>query len=101
MNNRQNHTSTSTTDILGRCNKDTLLTAVRKTNLPKLSDRQLFVYNLLLKSKKTVTQLTNITGFSDPRGYVRDLRKKGITVLDEWIQRDDVRFKRYWIPAEQ
>jgi ABC-type siderophore export system fused ATPase/permease subunit len=41
--------------------------------------------------------MTFETGFADPRSYIRELRNRGINVLDEWIRKDDVHFKRYWI----
>lgn len=62
----------------------------------KLSRREQKVYNELKKGKRTVTQITIKLGYSDPRGYVRTLRKKGVFVFDEWIRKDDIRFKRYW-----
>lgn len=63
----------------------------------KLSDRELKIYNELRKGKRTVTQLTIKFGFSDPRGYIRNIRNKGISVFDEWINKNDTRFKTYWI----
>jgi hypothetical protein len=64
---------------------------------PKLSNRQKKIYDLLMAGKHTVTQMTFETGFADPRSYIRELRNRGINVLDEWIRKDDVHFKRYWI----
>jgi hypothetical protein len=66
----------------------------------KLSNRQKKVYTLLMAGKHTVTEMTIKTGFSDPRGYVRELRNRGINVRDEWIKKDDVRYKRYWIETD-
>jgi hypothetical protein len=64
---------------------------------PKLSNRQKKIYDLLMAGKHTVTQMTFETGFADPRSYIRELRNRGINVLDEWVRKDDVHFKRYWI----
>ncbi len=64
---------------------------------PKLSTRQKKIYDLLMAGKHTVTQMTFETGFADPRSYIRELRNRGITVLDEWVRKDDVHFKKYWI----
>ena len=62
-----------------------------------LSNRQKKIYDLLMAGKHTVTQMTFETGFADPRSYIRELRNRGINVLDEWVRKDDVHFKRYWI----
>lgn len=63
----------------------------------KLSHREQKVYDILKQGKKSVTQITIALGYSDPRGYVRSLRNKGVSVFDEWIRNKDVRFKVYWI----
>lgn len=56
------------------------------------------VYNLLCNGKHTVTDITIKTGFGDPRSYIRDLREKGVNVLDEWRKTSDgVRYKVYYI----
>ena len=65
-----------------------------------LSKRQKKVFNLLLTGKRSVTDITIMLGYSDPRSYVKELRFKGINVQDEWVQKDDIRFKRYWIEPE-
>lgn len=62
-----------------------------------LSKRQKKVFDLLLTGKQSAADITIQLGYSDPRSYVRELREKGINVQDEWLQREDVRFKRYWI----
>ena len=67
----------------------------------KLSTRLQNVCNELKKGKRSVTQLTIILGYCDPRSYIRTLRNKGIIILDEWIKKDDTRFKRYWIEPEK
>ncbi len=64
---------------------------------PKLSNRQKKIYDLLMAGKHTVTQMTFETGFADPRSYIRELRHRGITVLDEWISKNGTHYKRYWI----
>lgn len=66
----------------------------------KLSSREQNVCNELLKGKRSATQLTIILGYCDPRSYIRNLRDKGIIVLDEWIKKDDTRYKQYWIEPE-
>ena len=64
---------------------------------PKLSNRQKKVYTLLKSGKLSAADITVKLGFCDPRSYVKILRDKGIVVRDEWIKKDDVRYKRYWI----
>ena len=65
-----------------------------------LSKRQRKVFDLLLSGKHTVTQMTIKTGYSDIRSYIKEIRDKNIPVQDEWVQKADIRFKRYWISAE-
>lgn len=62
-----------------------------------MTARQEKIRMLLASGKRTVSDLTFATGFCDPRSYIRDLRKKGVNVMDEWVISNGVRFKRYWI----
>lgn len=63
----------------------------------KLSARQKRILSLLSYRRMTVTELVYATGFSDQRGYISILRSKNINVKSQWIKRNDVRYKRYWI----
>lgn len=65
-----------------------------------LSKRQKKVFCLLCTGKQSVTDITIALGYGDPRSYVRDIREKGITVNDEWIEKGEVRYKVYWIESE-
>jgi hypothetical protein len=65
-----------------------------------LSNRQKKVFELLCTGKHSVTDITIALGYGDPRSYVRDIREKGITVNDEWIEKGEVRYKVYWIESE-
>jgi hypothetical protein len=67
----------------------------------KLSRRQKKVAELLITGKYSAADISIALHYSDPRSYIRELREKGINVLDEWIKSDDVRFKRYWITPEK
>lgn len=64
---------------------------------PKLSKRQSKVCDLLLTGKYSATDITIILGYCDPRSYISILRHKGIAVCDEWVEKKDTRFKKYWI----
>lgn len=64
---------------------------------PKLTKRQRKVYDLLLTGKYSATDITIILGYCDPRSYIAILRGKGIAVCDEWVEKKDTRFKKYWI----
>ena len=68
---------------------------------PKLSKRQKKVYDLLCTGKRSVTDITIRLKYSDPRGYIRDIRDKGIIINDYWVKKDDVRFKRYWVESDK
>ncbi|OJV76760.1 MAG: hypothetical protein BGO34_16925 [Bacteroidia bacterium 44-10] len=65
-----------------------------------LSKRQRKVYDILRTGKYSATDITIALGYCDPRSYIRDLREKGITVLDEWVENEETKYKRYFIPAE-
>ncbi len=67
---------------------------------PKLSNRQKKVYTLLKSEKLSAADITIALGFCDPRSYIKTLRDKGIVVRDEWIKKDDVRYKRYWVETD-
>lgn len=67
----------------------------------KLSNRQTKVLNLLKTRKCSAADISVALHYSDPRSYIRELRDKGINVLDEWVSKDDVRYKRYWIEDEE
>ncbi|MGI6048865.1 MAG: hypothetical protein ACOYEG_12820 [Petrimonas sp.] len=70
---------------------------VQDKDKPKLSKRQKKVYDLLCTGKHSAADITIQLGFCDPRSYIREIRDKGVVVLDEWVEKEDVRFKRYWV----
>ncbi len=63
----------------------------------RMTRRQKNVYDLLKSGKRTVTEITNTLGYSDPRAYIRILRDRGIPVQDRWIHKKDTKHKIYWI----
>lgn len=67
----------------------------------KLSKRQKKLFKLLLTGKYSVTDITIKLGYADPRSYVRTLRDKGITINDEWVEKQDVRYKLYYITPQK
>lgn len=62
-----------------------------------LSTRQRKVLNLLMRGKYSAADITIALGYCDPRSYIKTLRDKGFTILDEWIETEDTRYKKYWI----
>lgn len=62
-----------------------------------LSNRQKKIYDLLMAGKFSAADITIALGYCDPRSYIRELRHRGITVLDEWISKNGTHYKRYWI----
>lgn len=67
----------------------------------KLSKRQKKVYDLLLTGKYSVTDITIKLGYADPRSYVKTLRDKGITINDQWEEKQNVRYKLYYITSQK
>lgn len=67
-----------------------------------LTKRRAKIKALLEECPRSVTELTIITGFCDPRSYIRYLRDSGVTVTDEWKKSaDGARYKVYYIPPRQ
>lgn len=65
--------------------------------LPRL---QRAVYNLLAQGGQfSAADISIRLHLSDPRGHIRNLRDKGIRVLDEWhISEHGTRYKQYFLP---
>jgi len=65
----------------------------------KMTKRQVRVFHLLQSGKYSVMQIANQLFIGDPRSVIRNMRKMGIEVKDEWIdtKSGDGRYKRYWI----
>lgn len=56
------------------------------------------LYRLLADGDKhTTVDITDKIRIADPRAVIRELRKKGVIVCDEWCKANGKRFKRYWI----
>lgn len=62
-----------------------------------ISERQTKVLNLLRQGKHSAADITIALGLCDPRSYIRELRYKGFNILDEWVQNEDTRYKKYWL----
>lgn len=63
-----------------------------------LTARQKKIYGFLCSGWCSVVDLVRYSGFSDPRGYIRDLRNKGIAVTDKWkTTTEGARYKVYHI----
>lgn len=73
-----------------------------KDTQKSLAFHQKRVYNLLQSGKKySVADISAVLRLSDPRSCIRDLRQKGIAILDEWVPSEHgSRFKRYFIRKE-
>ncbi len=69
----------------------------------KLPKHQKAVFDLLRRARLSVADISRLLGYSDPRGHISHLRKKGINVCDEWRTgaTPDVRFKVYYIPKNE
>lgn len=75
---------------------------ISSKNSAKFPKQQMKVYQMLLRGKCSVGDISAVHRVSDPRGHIRDLREKGVAIMDEWCKGSDgVRFKRYWIEKEE
>lgn len=72
---------------------------VHKDTQKTLAFHQQRVYNLLQSGKKySAADISVALRLSDPRSCIRDLRAKGIDILDEWVPSEHgSRFKRYYL----
>lgn len=67
----------------------------------KMPKKQSKVYRMLLRGKCSAGDLCAALHVADPRGHIRDLRAKGINVVDEWVKgTDGAQYKRYWVSKE-
>lgn len=75
---------------------------ISKDTQKSLAFHQKRVYNLLQSGKKySVADISAVLRLSDPRSCIRDLRAKGISILDEWVPSEHgSRFKRYFLRKE-
>lgn len=69
-------------------------------NAEKMTPARKSVYKLLKDGGKySVARISAVTGLSDPRGHIRDLRAIGVNVLDEWRKSEyGGRYKVYFLP---
>lgn len=64
----------------------------------KETARRRLIRHLLEERPHSAADLTIRTGYSDPRGYIRDLRTLGYNIADKWVKgTDGVRYKLYFI----
>lgn len=67
-----------------------------------MTARRARIRSLLEQQPRSVTELTMLTGFCDPRSYIRYLRNHGVNVMDEWrTSSGGARYKVYFIPPKQ
>lgn len=68
-------------------------------SLPRI---QQLVYNLLLTGGKfSVADISVHLHLSDPRSHIKQLRDKGISILDEWrTSEHQNKYKVYWLKKE-
>lgn len=68
-----------------------------------MKDKQARVLELLQGgSRWTVIDIAIKAKIGDPRSVIRNIRKQGVIVSDEWVNGKDAPYKRYWIdPAKQ
>ena len=69
------------------------------TGTPNLPYLQRTVYNLLARGGQySAADISTCLHLSDPRGHIRNLRDKGIPILDEWRKSEHgTRYKLYFL----
>lgn len=83
---------------------DNTSTNNRDKVIKNLPSKQKTVFSILSSGGKySAADITVITHFSDPRSIIRDLRNKGLSILDEWRENaeKDGRFKVYYLNPQQ
>lgn len=71
------------------------------TEAKGMTRRRSRIRALLEEKPRSAAELTIITGYCDPRSYIRYLRRHGINVTDEWrTGADGSRYKAYFIPKQ-
>lgn len=72
----------------------------REQTPPKLSRIQGKVYGLLAGGGRfSAYDIAARLHLSDPRGHIAELRRKGVTVADEWATSEyGTRYKVYFLP---
>lgn len=67
----------------------------------RFSARQRKVIDLLLFRKCSAADISIELGYSDPRSHIARIIEKGVNVQSEWVHKNDVRYKTYWIEPKQ
>ena len=69
---------------------------MEEPTLPRLQRK---LYRLLSTGKKySAADMARILYLCDPRGHISQLRKRGVPIVDEWVQNvHNVRYKRYFL----
>lgn len=63
-----------------------------------MENRQMRLCDYLRTGKRSVIDIMTRLNIADPRSIIRDLRKKGVQVCDEWRKTTKGnRYKVYWI----
>lgn len=72
------------------------------TGLGKYPVLQTLVYDLFCDGGKfSAADISKALGLSDPRGYIRDLREKGVNIRDEYRKGvNGGKYKVYWLEKE-
>lgn len=65
----------------------------------KFTPREQEILELLFEWKMTLVELAVNLNMTEPRVYIRKLRKKGVPISNEWIISRGIRCKRYWIKS--
>ncbi|WP_289300091.1 helix-turn-helix domain-containing protein [Xylanibacter muris] len=72
--------------------------------IKNLEHQQKRVYNILARGgRHSVVDISIVLYLADPRSTIRDLRKKGIPILDEWHPNANGRgrgFKKFFLGKE-
>lgn len=69
--------------------------------ISKDTQKSLSFHQIQSGKKYSVADISAVLRLSDPRSCIRDLRAKGISILDEWVpSQHGSRFKLYYLRKE-
>lgn len=72
---------------------------IKLKNMEQTKNDNLSKIRVLLMSGAKLTSITvlRLIGTTEIRHYLSKLRREGLAIKDQWLERDGKRFKTWWI----